>query len=326
MLMKRSLLIAALSTLAAGSALAQSNVTIFGRLNDSVERQKVGSTSTTAVVDSASRLGFKGSEDLGGGLKANFIIEHGFNTDTGTVAGSRFWGRESTVGLSHPTFGAIRLGNMAASEAYFATADYVSMHNHDTGSSADALYEFVTTGQLQNAIAYTSPTFAGLRADVQYSLHEAGTVSRRALALNYDLGALHLGLGHEAATDTDRKSTALRALYELGAFTIGGYYERTTGDTFKRNNFRLAGMYAMGASEFHVNAGLAGDRGGVDNTGAKQYTLGYNYNLSKRTKVYAFYTKVDNDANATYNPGGFVTAPTAGQNLQSFALGVRHNF
>ncbi|MBL0730946.1 porin [Piscinibacter sp. HJYY11] len=325
--MKRSLFIAAISTLAAGSALAQSNVTIYGRLNDTVERQKVGSTSRTGVVDSASRIGFKGSEDLGGGLKANFVIEHGFNTDTGTIAGSRFWGRESTVGLSHPTFGAIRLGNMPASEAYFATADYVSMHNHDTGSSADALYEFVTTGALQNAIAYTTPTIAGFRGDVQYSLHETGTVTNRSFAVNYDAGPLHLGFGHEAATGTERKSYAFRALYELGAFTFGGYYERTTGDTFKRNNIRFAGMYAMGASEFHVNAGLAGDRGGVDASGAKQYTLGYNYNLSKRTKVYAFYTKVDNEANAAYNPGALIgPGPAAGENIQSFAVGVRHNF
>src|SRR5512139_337485 len=142
MLMKRSLLIAALSTVAAGSALAQSNVTIYGRLNDSVERQKVGSDTTTVLQDNSSRIGFKGTEDLGGGLKANFVIEHGFSTDTGAQASARYWNRESTVGLSHASFGAIRLGNMPASEAYFAVADYVSMHNHDTGTSSDALYEF----------------------------------------------------------------------------------------------------------------------------------------------------------------------------------------
>jgi hypothetical protein len=81
MLMKRSLFVAALATLAAGSALAQSNVTIWGRLNETVERQKVGGTSTTALVDSNSRLGFRGTEDLGGGLSANFLIEHRFSAD-----------------------------------------------------------------------------------------------------------------------------------------------------------------------------------------------------------------------------------------------------
>jgi predicted porin len=323
--MKRSLLIAALSTLAAGSALAQSSVTVYGRLNESVERQKSGDTSKTVLQDNSSRLGFKGSEDLGGGLKANFVIEHGFNADTGTTAGgSQYWNRESTVGLSHPTFGALRLGNMPASEAYFATADYVSMHNHDTGTSSDALWSFLSlqTGSLVNTIAYTTPTIAGLRGDIQYRLGEgaAGFNHQRSFALNYDQGALHLGLGVEALHD-ERKSVTFRGLYELGAFTFGGYFERDSGANTKRNNVRLSGMYAMGASEFHLNLGVAGKVEGAADTDAKQFTVGYNYNLSKRTKAYTFYTKVDNKAAAQY---GGVAAP--GEDFSSFAVGVRHNF
>jgi predicted porin len=325
MLMKRSLFIAALSTLAAGSVLAQSNVTIYGRLNETVERQKSGSVSSTRVVDNSSRIGFKGAEDLGGGLKALFVIEHGFAADTG-AAGSPFWDRESTVGLSHATFGTLRLGNMPASEAYFATADYISMHNHDTGTSSDALWgntgavpaNYIAVGGLKNAIAYTSPTFAGLRADVQYRVPEGTANHQRAFALNFDRGPLHLGFGAEA--NTDRRSYTLRGLYELGAFTLGGYYERNSGSSTKRNNIRLAGMYALGASEFHANVGVAGKVNGGDGTDAKQYTLGYNYNLSKRTKVYTFYTKVDNKANAAYLTG------VLGNDFQSFALGIRHNF
>lgn len=321
--MKRSLFIAALSTLAAGSALAQSNVTIYGRLNESVERQKSGSDSVTVVQDNASRIGFKGTEDLGGGLKALFVIEHGFSADDGRASGgTTFWNRESTVGLSS-NFGTLRLGNMPASEAYFATADYVSMHNHDTGTSSDALWgnvngSYIAVGSLQNAIAYTSPTFAGLRADVQYRVPEGTSNHQRAFALNYDQGPLHLGFGAEA--NTDRRSYTLRGLYELGAITLGGYYERTSGSATKRNNIRLAGMYTLGASEFHANVGLAGKVEGADGTDAKQFTLGYNYNLSKRTKVYGFYTKVDNKANASYATG------VAGEDFQSIALGVRHNF
>ena len=318
--MKRSLLLAALSTVAAGSALAQSTVTVYGRLNESVERQKVGDVSKTVLQDSASRIGFKGSEDLGGGLKANFVIESGFSADTG-AAGTRFWGRESTVGLSSSTLGAIRLGNMPASEGYFATADYVSMHNHDTGTSEDKFYGGVAVGTLQNAVAYTTPTIAGLRGDIQYSLGEnaAGFNHQRSFAVNFDQGALHLGLGVEATAD-ERKSVAFRGLYELGAFTFGGYFERNSGANTKRNNVRLAGMYALGASEFHVNVGVAGKVEGVADTDAKQFTLGYNYNLSKRTKVYTFYTKVDNKAQAIYATG----AP--GVDFSSFAVGVRHNF
>jgi predicted porin len=143
----------ALATLTAGSAFAQGSTEIYGRINLSAERQKLNGQTDTGIYDNSSRIGLRGTEDLGGGLKAGFVIEHGFSADTGSAAGT-FWGRESTVSLSG-SLGTLRLGNMPASEAYFATADYVSMHNHDTGSSSDALYGFVAVGALQNTIAYT---------------------------------------------------------------------------------------------------------------------------------------------------------------------------
>lgn len=338
--MKRSLLIAALSTVAAGSALAQSSVTVYGRLNESVERQKSGDTSVTGVVNSASRIGFKGTEDLGGGLKATFLIEHGFNPDTGAASGA-FWGRESNVGLSHATLGSIRLGNMGPTAAYFATADYISMHNHDTGTSADAFYLY--PGDARNTIAYKTPTFGGLDAEFQLGLREtAGGKNTQTLAVNYVGGPLHLGLGvvaGPASFDGDSfnktREIGLRALYEFGAFTAGTYYARNQfqdgpfGDVkLKRDTFRVSGMFTMGALELHANVGVAGkikaDGDSVDETDAKQYTLGANYNLSKRTKVYGFFTKVDNGANIAYNPGGFISP--VGEDLQSIAVGVRHNF
>jgi predicted porin len=306
--MQRQLIIATAAALLAGSALAQSSTEIYGRLNLSVERQTVAGDSRTAVEDNSSRIGFRGTEDLGGGLKVGFVLEHGFNADTGAAAGD-FWGRESTLSLSG-NFGTFRFGNMPASEAYFATADYVSMHNHDTGTSADALYGFVAVGALQNTIAYTSPTMNGLRLDVQYGLKEnSKTDNPLSLAANYDAGPLHLGFGYE---DYDgNKSTAIRALYEMGAITVGGYYEKGSGDT-RYNNIRVSAMYTQGVSEFHANYGNRGDTNDISNTGANQLTLGYNYNLSKRTKLYTYYTRLDTEiANADFS---------------SFAVGIRHNF
>ena len=303
--MKRTLLVASLAMLSAASAYAQSNVTIYGRVNVTVERQKLGNATDKTVENNSSRIGFKGTEDLGGGLKAGFVLEHGFDPTDGK-ADTRFWGRESTVSLSG-NWGMLRLGNMPASEAYFATADYVSMHNHDTGSSSDALYSFVATGRLQNAVSYNSPNMGGFNFAVQTAEQQAGE-RPLVLAANYDAGRLHLGLGYEKLGSD--KSLALRALYEMGAFTAGGYYERGSG-TNEVNNFRLAGMYTMGASEFHLNLGKRGDTNSVDGTGAKQMTLGYNYNLSKRTKVYGFYTKLNADTGADFS---------------SMALGIRHNF
>jgi len=333
------LLIAALALIGTSAALAQSSVTLYGRVNTTVERQKVGDVSTTGLFNNASRFGIKGTEDLGGGLKAGFQLESGFASDTGagtgwpglanTGSGINF-GRQSEVNLSGG-FGMVRLGNFTP-ESYYATADYVSMHNHDTGSSSDALYyDPVWFGGLgsKNKVGYRTPSFGGLTVDAAVLLHEkaVGTNNKNGydLAANYNMGPLHLGAGY-SYVDSNYQ-VGLRALYTFGQFTVGGYYQRSKDDNQgapngigTRNNFRLSGMYAMGASEFHVNLGRAAKWSKLPDSAATQWTLGYNYNLSKRTKAYAFYTKVDNKANADYMTGA------AGDDFSSFALGVRHNF
>jgi predicted porin len=326
--MQRTLIAVALSTLFVGSAFAQSSITVYGRLNVSVEAQKDGDVSNTLLVDNSSRIGFKGVEDLGGGLKAGFLIESGFDATTG-AASSTFWGRESNVYLEGG-FGKVRLGNMGPTAAYFATADYISMHNHDTGTSSDAFYLY--PGDARNTIAYTSPSFSGFVVDLQYGLKEAGDKDTITLAANYDAGPLHIGAayldGSSGAAGVDAKEFGLRALYEFGAFTVGAYYVQNTlddgVDEAKRDAFRLSAMYAMGASEFHINVGSAGkvkvNGASQAGTDATQWTLGYNYNLSKRTKLYGFYTTVDNNANSAYY------SSANGADFQSFAVGIRHNF
>lgn len=315
--MKRSIVLAALATVASTSVLAQSSITIYGRLNESVERQKPeGGDAVWAVQNSSSRIGFKGTEDLGGGLKAGFQIEHGFTPDTGAQTQTAFWARQSEVYLGSTAFGTVRLGNFT-SEAYYATADYVSMHNHDTGTSADNLYAYV--GRNTNKVAYRAPEFAkGLSLEAAVELAETSAPQKGYdLAANYDAGPLHLGAGYEK--NGDAHQFGVRALYELGAFTFGGYVQRDKdawGIAGSRTNVRLSGMYTMGPSEFHVNVGFAGKIGDVADTKAKQYTLAYNYNLSKRTKVYTFYTRTNAQDNAAALYGDY----------SSLAFGVRHNF
>ena len=131
--MKKALVLTAIAATLAAPAFAQSSVTVYGRLNVTLESRKINGLTDKGVFNNSSRIGFKGVEDLGGGLKAGFQLEHGFNPATG-AAGGTFWGRQSEANLSG-AFGMIRLGNFT-SEAYFATADYISMHNHDTGISA----------------------------------------------------------------------------------------------------------------------------------------------------------------------------------------------
>ncbi len=333
------LLLATLALLGTSAVFAQSSVTLYGRINTTVERQKDGGVSTTGMFNNASRWGVRGTEDLGGGLKAGFQLESGFASDTGTgtgwpglatVGNGLNFGRQSEVNLAGG-FGMVRLGNFVP-ESYYATADYVSMHNHDTGSSSDALYyDPVWFGGLgtKNKIGYRTPSLGGLTVDAAVLLHEraAGTNDKNGydLAANYNMGTLHLGLGY-SSVDSNYQ-VGLRALYTFGQFTVGGYYQRNKDDNQivttgagTRNNFRLSGMYALGASEFHVNVGHANSWSNVNDSDATQWTLGYNYNLSKRTKVYTYYTRVNNGNNAGYN------VTNSGSDFSSFALGVRHNF
>ncbi|MBD2222803.1 porin [Calothrix sp. FACHB-1219] len=323
------LALAVLALIGSTAAFAQSSVTLYGRVNTTVERQEVGNVKMTSLNNNSSRFGFKGVEDLGGGLTAGFQLESGFQSDTG-VGSAAFFGRHSEVNLSG-SFGMVRLGNFFP-ESYFASADYVSMHNHDTGSSSDALYYdpvwFGGPGT-GNKIAYRTPNLGGFTVEGAAILHEQvpGTGGRNGfdLAANYGMGALNLGAGYSSVNSNTQYS--LRALYTFGQFTVGGYYQRNkdanqilpTG-AGTRNNFRLAGAYSLGASEFHVNVGRASEYANVVDSGATQYTLGYNYNLSKRTKVYGYYTRVNNSSNATYMTG------VAGADFSSVAVGIRHNF
>ena len=314
------LLLALLAVVGSSAALAQSSVTLYGRVNTTVEQQKFGNDKVTGMENNASRFGFKGVEDLGGGLKAGFVLESGFGSDDGSSDARGFFARQSEVNLSG-NFGMLRLGRFFA-ESYFATADYVSMHNHDTGSSADMLYAYVMRDT--NKIAYRTPNIGGFTLEAAVSPHEQTSGGKHAfdLAANYNMGALGLGAGYSQLDDA--KQLALRANYTTGPFVIGGYYQRDENGVIanagKRDTVRISGAYMMGASEFHLNVGRAGKYDNIANSAATQYTLAYNYNLSKRTKVYTYYTKVDNKVGASYATG------VNGADFSSFALGVRHNF
>ena len=329
------LMLAAVAVCGTSAVMAQSSVTIYGRVNTTIEHQKTGKESKTGMFNNNSRIGFKGVEDLGNGLKAGFQLEAGFNSDDGSDALA--FKRQSEVNLSG-NFGMVRLGNFYP-ESYYATSDYIGMHNHETGSSSDVLYYDAAwfDGNLDgnrtgNKVAYRTPTFNNFWAEASVSLHEKANnpvvkVNKNAydLAANYNNGPLSLGAGYSYWNSNYQ--AALRGLYTFGQFTVGAYYQRNKDDNAilgtgagSRNNFRLSAMYVLNASEFHVNVGRANSWSKVDDSAATQWTLGYNYNLSKRTKVYAFYTKVDNKAGAAYMTG------TAGADFSSFALGVRHNF
>ncbi|WP_284335892.1 porin [Comamonas sp. NoAH] len=336
------LMLAVLAVCGTSAALAQSSVTLYGRVNTTVEHQKIGGDTRAAMESNSSYLGFRGVEDLGNGLKAGFQLEGNFGSDDGSGFDFK---RHSEINLSG-SFGAIRMGKFNVG-SYLATADYISMHNHDTGTSADALYAYVFPEG--NQLAYRSPDFGGLTAEFNYGFGEKadrstsmpGTTALSATgehkgafdaALNYNNGPLGLGLGYtqaktESALDVKEQQLGLRASYAIQNLTLGAYYQyyKVDANSFdtKRHAYRLAAMYTVGASEFHANVGRAQSyKGDLDGskTSATQWTLGYNYNLSKRTKVYGYFTKINNGNDASYG------VSNAGDDFRSVAVGVRHLF
>ncbi|HEY4074897.1 MAG TPA: porin, partial [Herbaspirillum sp.] len=212
--MKKSLLALAVLGSFAAAAQAQTSVTIYGVVDAGVFYQNhaapAGSSTNNSLFTvgsgglSGSRLGFKGSEDLGGGLKANFQLEMGFNTDAGTVgqsdAGSMLFGRTSTVGLSG-NFGSVNVGRQT-DFAYSGTAGGISTFSHAAYVNSFSKVDGNTQARLQgdrtnNSIRYDMPQFGGLNGGVMVGLGEqagggsAGTVY--AAGLKYDNGPLAFG-------------------------------------------------------------------------------------------------------------------------------------
>jgi len=358
-------MLAVLAVCGTSAAMAQSSVSIYGRVNTSVEHQKLGNASATGMVSNSSYIGFKGTEDLGSGLKAGFILESQFNSDdgTGTSNGGINFARNSEVNLSG-NFGMVRLGSFDPA-SYLATADVVSMHNHDTGPTADMLYaDDFTKG---NTIAYRTPSIAGFDAEVQYRFGEKalssftddlGTTTDKAfeskggwnLGANYANGPFGLGFGYSqekqnataaglSAGAFNEKSSqyAFRASYEIADLTLAGYYQKqkfTEGTTTdKRDVYRVAAKYVIGASELHANIGKASKvkRDGVKiGESATQWTLAYNYNLSKRTKVYALYSSINHvgDLSDVSSPAYNSLTVPAGESakFRTMGVGIRHLF
>lgn len=348
-------MLAVLAVCGTSAALAQSSVTLYGRINTSVEHQKLGNASATGLVSSGSYLGFTGTEDLGNGLKAGFVLEGTVEADTGGTGYS--FDRQSELNLSG-NFGMLRLGSFDP-YSYTVTADAISMHNHDTGPTADMLYDGVLWGG--NKIAYRTPTIAGFDAEVQYQFGEkqknpdltvpvlgktTGTHKNGwDLGVNYANGPLGLGFGYSnlkysdvaavSGAQTKFSQFALRASYEIGDLTLGAYYQKqdtkAANQKAKRDVYRVSAKYVIGASELHANIGQASKykvNGTKTGNSATQWTLAYNYNLSKRTKVYALYSNLSHTESAGIDfKGSFTMDPSNGSDkFRTMGIGIRHFF
>jgi len=336
--MKKSLI--ALAVLAAsGAAMAQSSVTLYGIADVWVGSVKTDpGTSTTSMISggvSTSRWGMKGTEDLGGGLKANFQLESAVSLDTGASAG---FDRQAWVGLSGG-FGDVRFGRVGspfdnaqgASDGVF-DSDLAPANNPGGGVFRTSNGY---TSKPTNSIFYKTPSFSGFGAEVSYSLDEkvVGAPSIASLNLTYANGPLAAQIAYQEEdlnSNSDFKFARLGASYNFGVATAKMSYGRAENAT---GAVGTTATHTAGASTDELQVGvdvplssaltLSGSyaRSIDDKTlttaevTRSGFGLGVAYSLSKRTTVYGGLKKVTDDRGTA-----------ADLDTTVVAVGVKHAF
>ena len=346
--MKKSLLALAALTAFAGAASAQSSVTLFGIVDAGVARLSAGGKSVTGMTNSgynSSRLGFRGVEDLGGGLQAGFWIEGQLTNDDGNAAGMN-WQRRSTVSLMGG-FGEIRLGRDYTTH-FWNTTVYDPFGTNGVGAAntfamlGAANANVSTAVRSNNAISYFTPNLGGFSAQLQYAFGEqvSGGVKTNnfmGFRLGYAAGpiSVHGAYGKtEGATDAvDHKAMNFGGSFDMGFLKASLMVaQEKNGAGLKTIAIEPGIMVPVGAGVIRASFARHDQKGGTaawnDNDWDK-IAVGYLHNLSKRTTVYATYARIANDGTQTKtvanNGLGGVTASPGG-NSSGIEFGVRHAF
>jgi predicted porin len=355
--MKKTLLALATLTAFAGVASAQSTVTIGGIADVAVGSIKNGSAGSVKYLNSGrsatSRLIFRGVEDLGGGLKANFWLETQVDLDTGAggstvgTATGVFWGRRATVGLSGG-FGEIRAGrennstfnswNTIELFGYVGVASPANVRASFFGNSNGGT---ATAVRQSNAVTYLLPALGGLYGQVQVSAGEGAANQQKSasLRLGYAAGPLNVSAGYgkmdkDGAMVDDLTTMNLVGSFNFGFATLGLGYEKSEYSTRDQQLITVNVLVPVGNGAFkaqYTSSSGTGAAATPDQYDAKMFGLGYVYNLSKRTSLYASYGSINNGGSATtganFNTAGGPTVGfRRGETSTGYEFGVRHDF
>ncbi|MFC0250630.1 porin [Massilia consociata] len=339
--MKMKSLAIALVSILPLAAHAQSSVTVYGIADASVgieDTDAPGEDSRTVVssgTQSTSRIGFRGTEDLGNGLKALFNIEAGYAIDTGASDTAGLFQRRAVVGLQG-SFGTITVGReYGPISAVAQSADPLGHGFY--GSTLGGFGANRLTRRLANSVNYKSEALNGFTVLGSYSAGERQTDDPSGnlwgAAVEYKNGPLYLGAGYQQierlATGDDREY-AFGAGYTIGAFDLRAAYMEADLEG-PSNEFRfmtIGGSYTAGPNKFFASLHQQRIETGARGNG---FSLAYSYTLSKRTNLYSTYARVRNNGLAAFGltsaGGTFAPPPTAlGADPSVFNIGVRHSF
>jgi predicted porin len=339
--MKKSLLALAALTAFAGVASAQSSVTLFGVVDVSARGvdNGIGTRSVIATDGNASnRLGFRGVEDLGGGLKAGFWIEGAMAPDTGVTGTGQTWQRRSTVSLMGG-FGEIRLGRDYTPTFWnhtvfdpFGTNGVGSQTNLMTqqGQTTVGGTTSTTLVRADNTVGYFLPSLGGLYGQVQLALGE-GAVGNEYMGgrIGYAAGPVNVAVAYGETQDSvgtaDLKAMNVGASFNMGFMTLFGQYHEYKAGSTKLVNYMAGLTVPLGAGTLKATYAMTNVKP-IDRD-ATQIAVGYVYDLSKRTAVYVHASQIDNDAGLRFVAGGGgKTNGVGGFKSTGYEVGVRHSF
>ena len=362
---KKLIALALASAFAAPVAMAD-GVTMYGQVDMSVnsvdtDSKVVGADDRIGGVSSNnSRFGIKGSEDLGGELKGIWQFEQTLQMDgdaNSSGTSSSFGSLRNTfLGLAGKSWGSVKLGNIDT--PYKSSTSRLDMFA-DTYGDYNAIMGSITNGsnafdvRQPSSVLYESPSFGGFSFAGMYGFRNevASNTGNGAnndpqlhsAAISYINGPLFASLGYEVqkavsftgTSGNDRKAAKLGLGFNFGSLVLNGVYERISSDsalaTSERNAWLLGAGYTIDKVVLKAQYAKADESDSVlGNDGAKYYAVGADYLLSKRTKVYALYTALDNDTNAQYTFGNATSdsflSPAGGTKPSAFSRGVRHSF
>lgn len=315
------LTLAALAVLGASAAQAQSSVTVYGRVDLSVAQQADAVKNKEIRNGSGSRLGFRGVEDLGDGLKAIFQIEHRFDADTGTQTNAtRFWEGKSIVGLQG-AFGTIALGR-EENPAYTYSQGIADPWGTDTVASNGSIVNGrIGTTRYSNSVNYkfsaSGFNFGAQVAELDGNTPATGVGSKRPWTIggNYVAGPIVLGFGYENPADADDNWLTVNGSYDFGAMKLGAFYGTgRDGNDDKRQSWLVSATAPIGGGQLRLSYGQLKNKDS-DTVLDKQFAVGYHYALSKRTTVYADVVNENRDG-----------ISATGREKTGYDLGIKHNF
>lgn len=332
---------AALAVLAAVSATsyAQSSVTLFGVADATVQVGRGSVANKTGLGsggNATSRIGFRGVEDLGGGLKAGFWLEAGYNVDTGTgndagVGSGLAFTRRSTVSLMGDSWGEVRLGRDF-------TATYNNIYDPFGDNGAGKLLKGIdlrgygVQTRTGNAVSYFTPkTLGGFFGQLQYYRGEVTGSSEGngyGLRLGYQNGPVNVGVAYGETSDTtafgDVKNINIGGSYDFGVakLLLDVGQDRSKLLDEKTRSYLVGAAVPVGAGEIRTSW----TRVSVQDSNAKadKFALGYVHNLSKRTALYSTLAYVKNKDGAEIALNGSDTA--LGRSSKGLDIGLRHAF